>query len=646
MKKILIVLILLSSLAFAGENIWTPTTLYGRCCRSFVFDPFRSSVIFGYDDGEIYKSTTSGKTWKRVTYPVQNQNQPEIVLRISGQNPAKIFVLSPPYFFRSIDDGRTWQQVGVIRNLSSVFDMEIDSKDPKLIYVGGGISPPVIFRSKDEGKTWKQVLVGSGRETIHIEVHPNLRGVVYARDSQKMFTSTNAGETWIQNDSIPNGTLAFKIDPVTGNTLYTAAGDIFKSADKGNTWSALHTHLLYSISIAIDRNNPQTIYAAGSDDVLKSSNDGETWNTLKLAPSLNYYDPWTIAVSPHRSNLLLGWIINGSSYRSLNAGQSFDLITAGGSGQIKKIFTFKKNPAKLLTVGNALFHTTDFGKSWTATDFTLPNAKSVSVIDMQVHPADENLVLAVVSDYNGTFSGIHYLAKSVDSGYKWDLLPIIQQRIIDMAIDPVNTNTIYVAGLHRVFKTIDGGITWTVLAEKISPNQFVSIDVDPFNANRIFICTTRSRIFRSVDGGMTWNHSDQGIVAAHLFEGFHTTFNPFRPDVLFAFDDASVYKSTNGGKSWSKSDSGLSLSPMKDRVLISFSAHPAQKDVFFVTASVDNPSRPALFISKNGGNQWEPFTDSGLSKNDIIFVRQLAPSPDKNHYFLATDDGLYSMTQR
>lgn len=647
MKKILIAFVLFSSLTFGEENIWTPTTLYGRCCQSFVFDPFRPAVIFGYNVGEIYKSSTSGKTWKRVTYPVP-QNEPKgIVLRVSGQNPATIFVLSPPYLFRSIDDGRTWQQIGSIPNLHSVFDMEIDSKEPNLIYIGGGIVPrkaiqPAVFRSKDQGKTWKQVLLSSAGATMHIEVHPTLRGVVYARDSKQMFKSTDFGETWTQNESIPNGTWSFNIDPITGNTLYTAAQDVFKSIDDGNTWFGLHTHL-YTTSFAIDRNNPQTIYAAGLNDLLKSSNDGETWNTLKLAPSLNSSEPWTVAVSPHRSNLLLAWELHSSCYRSLNEGQSFELITRGGSGGVDRILTFKKNPAKLLAVGNALFHSTDLGKSWRATDFPVPNANSVSITDMQVHPANENLVLALITNTSRTFSDVHYLAKSLDGGHNWYLLPINIDRIVDMGVDPMSTNTIYVAGFHKVLKTIDGGVTWTNLAEKITPRRFRSIEVDSFNPKDIFICTERSRIFRSVDGGLTWSSSDQGIVPDQSI-GLRIVFDPFRADVLFAFDFASVYKSINGGNNWSRSGTGLNLSAKNERVLTSFSAHPTQKDAFFVTAIAEN--HPALFVSKNGGKQWAPFTESGLSRNNVFEVRQLAASRDNIHYFLATDDGLYSMTQR
>jgi photosystem II stability/assembly factor-like uncharacterized protein len=517
-KKVVVLFILLLNMVLhAVENVWEPTALYGRCCRNFVFDPFRPSVVFGYNPNEIYKSTTSGKNWNRIQFPFDQTETGGVVLRISGSNPAKIFVLSKPFFFRSVDDGRTWVKVGAIPELKSGFDLAIDSQDPKLIYASGATTPvkafvPTVFRSTDQGKTWKQVLTGSTGATMHVEVHPLQGGVVYARDVKAIFKSTDSGNTWTKNDSIPDGSEAFMIDPVDGNTLYTAARDVFKSTDDGNSWTGLRTHL-NTTSIDIDRNDPNTIYVAGSSQLLKSTNGGESWNSLVLAPLLNArYEPWAVAVNPQRNNLVLVWNLHGSTYRSLDAGNSFELITAGGAGGIHRILLFKKKPGKLLVVGHALFHTNDFGKTWKTTTIPVPEAESVYVDDIQLHHANENLVIAVVTNATGTNGFISYLAKSLDDGENWNLIPINEQNILDMALDPVNTNTIYLTLPHKVLKSIDAGATWNRIDETLPPKRFGSIEVDPFNANRLLLTTQGPNVYRSIDGGRTWKISNQGVV--------------------------------------------------------------------------------------------------------------------------------------
>jgi hypothetical protein len=88
----------------------------------------------------VYKSTDAGKTWKHVGL-ADAQQIPQIV--VDPRNPDRVFaaVLGHPFgpseqrgVFRSLDGGRTWQRVLYQDANTGASDLEIDPKDPDVLY--------------------------------------------------------------------------------------------------------------------------------------------------------------------------------------------------------------------------------------------------------------------------------------------------------------------------------------------------------------------------------------------------------------------------------------------------------------------------------------------------------------------------------
>ena len=150
--------------------------------------------------------------------------------------------------------------------------------------------------------------------------------------------------------------------------------------------------------------------------------------------------------------------------------------------------------------GAGMFKSTDRGVTWVqiANPTDMPDFKNVSRI--AVDPLNEDVVIATTrSSVWGSFSAAIY--KTVDGGQNWTRLrSSFSQRFDDIAYDPSNFNTLYVAiRAVGVIKSVDGGTTWTDASVGLVPSGRVEIAISPVNT---------SKLWASVEGGLSGSNSD------------------------------------------------------------------------------------------------------------------------------------------
>lgn len=191
-----------------GTSVWSPmyTNLQEREVRTF-FESDRGAVFVGYNNG-LFKSTTSGKTWKQVYTGGW-------VMKLVESN-GVLMATSQKGILRSTDDGETWNcvisegGVGIAveringgfaaityntesetRRVRTSYDdgktwQPIDAGLPaslsitSIIQVGNYFfcgHPSGIFRSSDQGKTWKLLLPSIDNKVFNLSVSGN---VIYA----------------------------------------------------------------------------------------------------------------------------------------------------------------------------------------------------------------------------------------------------------------------------------------------------------------------------------------------------------------------------------------------------------------------------------------------------------------------------------
>lgn len=235
---------------------------------------------------------------------------------------------------------------------------------------------------------------------------------------------------------------------------------------------------------------------------------------------------------------------------------------------------------------------------------TPANGGNGRVTTVRVQPNNDSILYAA-TPAGGLF-------KSVNKGASW--LPITDMIAAlgasDVAIDPTNPNTLYVAtgdGESNdtrsvgVYKSTDGGASWQVtgLNWTLQQGLFLSrILVHPTNP-QIVIAGGSAGIWRSTNAGTTWTK----VSTLNIRD---LEFKTSNPDTIYAGGYGFAFaRSTNGGVTWT--NTGFTGLPTAANTVIrgAVAVSPANANiVWLVTANDIDYGIDGVYQSTNGGTTW------------------------------------------
>ena len=277
---------------------------------------------------------------------------------------------------------------------------------------------------------------------------------------------------WTSNGPEGGGS-ALAIDPNNPNTLYAGSGSgVFRSTNGGGSWSAANDGLPdYSVrALAIDPIDPNTIYAAirglsDSSGLFKSTDGGVNWSRT-YAPAGKSID--TVAIALSNPNIVYVGTSDPPVYRT-------DAAVSTDRGETWEV---RKGPDGI------------FGES---------------VWSLAIDPKDSKVVYSYIE--GDTVNGP---CKSTDGGRSWTALFLSECRCVyfvgSFVIDPNSSNVVYLLTAGGVYKSLDGGAGWTNLGLQSSG----ALAIVPSNSNILYAGTGRG-VFKSTDGGVSWNAFNDGL---------------------------------------------------------------------------------------------------------------------------------------
>ena len=193
--------------------------------------------------------------------------------------------------------------------------------------------------------------------------------------------------------------------------LYYGANKLFRSFDKGNTWSAISKDLTQSLKYgdvpyatitSISESHLQFgRLVVGTDDgmVWVTSDGGQKWRNVSKSLPKNLWVSRVVASKYDKNTLWLAMNnyrnddIQSYLYRSKDFGQSWQSIAKGLPNEAVNVIKEDPSMADLIYVGTdkGVYVSFDAGKQWTTLGQSLP---AVPVHDLVVHPRDHDLVIA------------------------------------------------------------------------------------------------------------------------------------------------------------------------------------------------------------------------------------------------------------
>jgi photosystem II stability/assembly factor-like uncharacterized protein len=367
-------------------------------------------------------------------------------LWIDPADPKRLLSGTDGGFFISNDYGRNWDFVNNMP-MAQAYHVDVDMAEP--YHVLGGFQDHEIWRGPNE--KWNQVGVREGdwvrlrymADGMHAIPDPRDPNIIYYNGHFGDITRIdmrNQEERYIQ--PYPPGPAGgganlekYRFNwnsPVhmsrsNPDVVYFGGNVLFRTRDRGETWDVISPDLTTNdpekqkssggpitvdntraefhctiISIAESPRDPNVIWAGTDDGNVQLTRDGgKSWTNLAPnitgAPKFSWvssisassFDPATayLTIDQHRLNDFAPYVFVTNDY-----GKSWRAIGTGLRGYAHVVLEDPKE-AQLIYAGTELgiFASFDKGRSWTDLRLGLP---PLAVVDMKVHPRDNDLVIA------------------------------------------------------------------------------------------------------------------------------------------------------------------------------------------------------------------------------------------------------------
>lgn len=250
------------------------------------------------------------------------------------------------------------------------------------------------------------------------------------------------------------------------------------------------------------------------------------------------------------------------------------------------------------------------------------------IIDVAVDPNDPNTIFAVSL-------GSAYVYRTTDGGATWTPSDSgIRIRhgcfVRTVAIDPVDSRRMYAGtcGSGLLFRSTDAGLNWFTTEGQPWPHlgEIPSIAIDPAHPQTIY-ASTSGGVYRSTDFGETWTQPGTPNVAP-----FALLVDPINTRVLYAGAWDGVYRSTDSGATWTKLRGGLGRHSISSLIM-----DPIDSQVLYAGGH-----HQALYRTDDGGETWESLRENLMAaglKNSIVQAIAVDPA-DHDALYVGTPDGI------
>jgi photosystem II stability/assembly factor-like uncharacterized protein len=574
-----------------------------------------NTFYFGATAGGIWKTIDAGVYWRPVSDGFLTTSSigaiqvapsdSNVIYAGTGETTIRIDVSHGDGVYKSVDAGKTWQNVG-LQDTRAIGKIRIHPENPDIVWVAalghpfGPNKERGVFKTENGGKDWRQVLYVSDKAgAVDLSLDLTNPRIMYASiweayrnfwqissggPDSGLWQSTDGGETWhniCQRHGLPvgmMGKIGVAASPARPGRVWAliqhaTEGGLYRSDDHGETWQKtsddqnLLSRAWYYTHVTADPVDPDTVYV-NNLSFYKSNDAGKTFFEMPT-PHGDNHDLW---IDP-KDNRRMIQANDGGANISLNGGFSFSSIYNQPTAQFYHLATDNREPY------------TVFGTQQDNSSVAVPSRSTGSAITW----ADG------------------YIAGSGESGY--------------IAVRPDNPDIIYVG----------------------------AIGSSPGGGNCLQRYDHATRQIRLIT---TWPESQRGHGAEEHKYRFAWTYpiviSPHDPNVLYVSGN-QVFKTTDEGQSWEIISPDLTKA---DPETLKPSGGPINKDAVgaeiyaTVFAFAESPLQKGLLwagsddglihISQDGGGNWQNITPSDFLEHTMVSCIEPSPFEAGTAYVAAT----------
>jgi photosystem II stability/assembly factor-like uncharacterized protein len=597
----------------------------------------------------VVRTIDGGQTWQQLTdthFPDKNI----LNVKLSPFNPNILYAATETAGIYMFDDKfDQWHDKSGNIGCKKTINIAMDSLRQGTLYVG---TQNGLYKTVNRGDDWKDI-TGQLFKSRFINLNGlclagSEQNILFAGTNAGLYKSVDAGESWEEKNSDFE---SFNVMSVESNNSTVYAGTIegiYKSQDGGDTWSRMVNGMmaLDNKKVAFDtRSCPSYVYSISDAGLHLTQDSGRSWQ-LK-APHKRVYSLYAITINPLNPDVIyvgyidgqdsLGQNINGV-LKSCDGGETWGDVSGVTAGLFPRELAMNPMDTSVVYLSmkdGGLFRSNNSGKAWESLTEDLPTEYQVNTI--RVDPQNPDVIYIGVLCPDLDRVGLY---RSIDRGDTWQHLkrgfltpdPIY---VIDMAINPHNSNTLYIVNHLGLWKSCDAGLHWTLYHKDlfIDNNQLLSVCIDPSDTNRIYLAGTR--IYQSNDGGETVEEMMKGLPDYYGYIN-QIRVDPNDPDYVYAAAGASgvwVYHRTQSGLQpvTEKSPTGFHLAqnhpnPFNPSTFIEFEiarSHPVQLKIFNARGQLIRTLLDEQLQAGSHRIQWNGCDDEGNNVASGVYFYQL-----------------------
>jgi photosystem II stability/assembly factor-like uncharacterized protein len=432
----------------------------------------------------MFVSEDGGRTWQ--TTLVTRIHGDYHAMWIDPANSDHMLAGSDGGIHISYDRGRTWDFINTIP-LGQFYEVALDNRKPYWVY--GGLQDNGSWAGpsgtlNEEGITRDDWFRIGGGDGFFAQVDPNDPDLLYV-ESQNGFVGRLELKTTERRSIRPEAKAGDKpyrfdwntpilISPHNNKTIYLGGNRVFRSQDRGDTWT-----MSEDLTRNQDRDKLPILGAAPDKDTLSRHDGQETFGQVV-----------TLTESPLKEGLLYAGTDDGNLQVSRDAGRTWKNLTGKVGGvpdgtYVSRVVAsrFAEGTAYITLDGHRsddyntyVFMTTDFGENWKSLKNNLPAGVTCRVI--REHPRNQNLL------FLGTEFGAFV---SFDRGGKWirlkGNLPMV--RVDDIQVHP-RDNDLVLATHGRSIWVLDDITPFEQLSDNLVASEFHLFDIRPSTQYRLY----------------------------------------------------------------------------------------------------------------------------------------------------------------
>jgi photosystem II stability/assembly factor-like uncharacterized protein len=357
-----------------GGASWRDTRLAAGEVHALAAHPTSPSILYAGTDQGVFRTTDGGAHWTAMSDGLGSSGV--LTLAVSPASPRVLFAGTygrqlPLGVFVSRNAAGSWRfsSKGLVALAADGF--ALDPQTPSTLWLGNRYG---LFKSRDRGASWEALDIsrcstfGAGV----IAVDPTAPDTVYVRtatrEGQSVCRTRDGGATWEPTLQTPNPIYVLRLDPQNPATIYAAGRGLWRSTDRGETWSQLEPSSgLLILELLISPSSPATryevVFAPGGQElgILRSTDGGDSW-IFMAPPRIPGRTFQYLALNPQDADTLYA-AVSGALFKSVDGGNAWTPVHGAIRGQDAGLAFGGEAPHALYfwVLGDNVYESTDGG---------------------------------------------------------------------------------------------------------------------------------------------------------------------------------------------------------------------------------------------------------------------------------------------